>query len=347
MAHFAFIREAKGAIVQMNPTQSLAPAGSRAGDLRNSDTIDPSRAAAGVARWRRALADALGEDPGARLDRPDRRLTMLRVFGSTRRLADLCLKHPAAVADALVEGASSVLAQAARDLTALSGGVGGADALYGALSPLKSRADLAIAIAELSGAWTASEATAARADFAERLIDTALAWLVRGAINRGEISAAKDEGPIAGVFALAGGDFAHEDLAPYGPLDVAVLYDESSFPGPAARMAERAFVRVAAELREAFEGKSGDYPLFSLKTPFGSAVGGVGLTESIGRASAAIANGQQGALRAWIATARVIAGDRRAGGSFLEAMEDAVWRETNSSTRRWKKLGRRAACSAR
>lgn len=296
-----------------------------ADELRQGDKIDPTRASAGVARWRRALAEALGEDPGARLDRPDRILTMLRVFGSTRRLADLCLKHPTAASDALVDGASSVLAEAARDLSALAGGVGGADALYGALSPVKNRADIAIAIAEISGAWTAREATAARADFAERLIESALAWLVRAAINRGELVASQDEGPTNGVFALAGGDFAHEDLAPYGPVEVAIVYDETRYPGQAARMAERAFVRVGAELRESFEGKPGDYPIFALKTPLGSGVNGAGFVEPQVRVAASLGAAPQSALRAWMATARVVAGDRRAGGAFLEANEETIW----------------------
>jgi glutamate-ammonia-ligase adenylyltransferase len=310
----------------MTPSNSRTPAGA-VEDARMQDKIDPTRASSGVARWRRALADALGEDPGARLDQPDRRLTMLRVFGSTRRLADLCLKYPVAAADALVDGASLVLAQAARDLAALGSGVGGAEALYGALAPLKCRADLAIGLAEISGAWTAGEATAARADFAERLIDTAILWLLRGAINRGEL-AAQSESPSAGVFALAGGDFAHEDLAPYGPLDVAVIYDETAYSGPAARMAERAFVRLGSELRESFEGRPGDYPIFALKTPFGNAVSGQGLTETRARAFAALGDPQRGALRAWIATARVVAGDRRAGGAFLENAEEKVWTGT-------------------
>ncbi|MEQ1931141.1 MAG: hypothetical protein ABL957_11530, partial [Parvularculaceae bacterium] len=309
----------------MNAQQAPAAAGDR-GALQ-CEAIDPSRAAAGVARWRRALAEALGEDPGARLDRPDRRLTMLRIFGSTRRLAELCLKHPTVAAEAMVEGASSVLAQGARDIAALAGGIGGPEAVYAAFAPLKNRADIAIAIAEFSGAWTAAEATAARADFAERLIETALAWLVRGAVNRGELALSSDDGAMKSVFALAGGDFAHEDLAPTGPLDFAVIFDDRAFPAQNARMAERAFVRIGSELKEAIEGKTGDYALYYLKTPFGAGVGGAGFVESQTRAVARLNDPQQGLLRAWVATSRVVAGDRGAGGRFLEAVEDVVWAE--------------------
>jgi glutamate-ammonia-ligase adenylyltransferase len=294
------------------------------------ETIDPSRAAAGFARWRRALAEALGEDPGARLDRPDRKLTMLRIFGSTRRLAELCLKHPATAADAMVEGASSVLAQTARDIAALSGGVGGPEAVYAAFAALKARADIAVAVAELSGAWTAAEATAARADFAERLIETVLAWLVRGAINRGELAPSSDDGALKGVFVIAGGDFAHEDLAPTGPLEFVVIFDERLYNGPQARMAERAFMRIGAEIKDAIEGKTGDHALFQLKTPFGAGVGGVGFMESRARALHRLADPQQGALRAWVATSRVVAGDRSAGGAFLEEAEPFVWGATHA-----------------
>ena len=291
----------------------------------SSERLNPSRAASGVARWRRALADAAGGDPGGALDEPRNRLTLLKIFGSTCRLADLCLKSPQAAATALIEGPSSVIAEAARDLSNLQGGVGGPDALHGALEPIKARVDLAIGIAELSGVWTAGEACVARAEFAERLVDTALVWLLRGGINRGELSIDLDEGAPKGVFALAGGDFAHEDLAPFGPLDVAIFYDNALFTGSAASMAERAFVRLGTEFREVFEGKTGEYALFSLRAPLGSGLQGAGLVENLARAQAACENEQETKFRAFLASARIVGGDRAAGGAFLEQAEEIIW----------------------
>lgn len=290
-----------------------------------AETIDPTRAASGAQRWRRALSESLGQDPGAALDEPRRLLALLKIFGSTRRLADLCLKYPVFAGQAFLEGPSQVLAEVARDLTALNGGVGGPEALYSALAPIKNRADIAIAVAEISGQWTSGEATAARTDLAERIVEAALAWLVRVSVSRGEMPATADEPAARGVFALAGGDFAHEDLAPYGPLDVAVLYNAAAFEGPSARMAERAFIRIGAEFREAFEGKPGDYPLYAVRTPFGNGVNGAGFVESVARTTAMLANPQQNPAKRWLAASRVVAGDRRAGGEFLEAAEEIIW----------------------
>ena len=290
-----------------------------------ADKIDPARAPAALERWRRAVADALGGDPGAPLDRPDRRLLMLRVFGATRRLAELCMTHPDAAATALIDGASPVLAEAARDMTALDRGVGGPDALHAALAPLKNRVDVAIAIAEMSGEWSVANATAARVDFAERMVETGLRWLVRAAVKRGELSVEDPENFLRGVFVVAGSDFAHEDLSPFGPLDIIVLYDEQAFGGPTARGADRIFVRIGAELREAFEGKPGEYPLYGLRTPLGSGVGGAGYADSIARVKATASGPQADALKMWLGAARVVAGDRTAGGAFLEEMEQIVW----------------------
>jgi len=299
-----------------------------AGTQGAGDRIDFSRAGAAAARWRRAAAEAMGGDPGAPLDQPDRRLLMLRVFGAARRLGDLCMTHPAAAASALIEGPSAVLAQAARDLSALERGVGGPDALHAALAPLKNRADMAIGLAELGGQWSVSEATSARVDFAERLVETGLQWLVRAAVKRGELTVEDADCLTRGVFVVAGGDFAHEDLAPYGPLDLMVLYDEQAFSGPTARGADRVFVRVGSELREAFEGKPGEYPLFAMRTPLGSGVGGAGFADSAARVRAAAEAPQAQALKMWLATARIVAGDRAAGGAFLEAVEGVVWGDT-------------------
>ena len=309
--------------------QNLQPSGARA--PAPSDRLNPGRAASSVARWRRTLAEALGGDPGGTLDEPRHRLTLLKVFGSTSRLADLCMKYPAAASKALVEGPSGVIAEAARDLTSLETGVGGPDALHNALEPLKARVDLSLGIAEINHTWTASEASAARAEFAERLVETALMWLLRAGVNRGELSLDLSDGGPAGVFALAGGDFAHEDLAPLGPIDITILYDQSLHMGQAASMAERAFIRLGAEFRETFEGKSGDHAIFSVKTPLGSGVQGAGLVESVARATAALDNDQEAAFRRFAATARVVAGDRRSGGAFLEAAEKQIWGVENNA----------------
>ena len=290
-----------------------------------SDKIDPSKVLNSLSRWRRAVSKSIGHDPGAVLDQADNSLLMFRVFAHAPHLAELCMTHAGASATTLIDGPSTILAQAARDLASLDRGVGGPDALHTALAPLKNRADIAINLAELSGAWAGAHATAARVDFTERLIETALQWLVRSAVRRGELSIPDAENFMGGIFAVGGGDFAHEDLPPFGPLDLILVYDSNLLKQQTASGAERVFVRIGAEFRDVFEGKPGEQSLFGLHTPLGSGVGGAGFAASIDQILSTASGPQSDELKSWLATARIVAGDRIAGGAFLEGVEGLVW----------------------
>ena len=309
-----------------------------------SSFVDPSRAATLYQQWRAQLGQSPQGDPGAQLDRPDLRLIMLRVFGETRRLSQACMTYPQAAADALLEGPDSIIGATARKLTSLNRGVGSAQKLHDALTPLKDSVDLAISLAVLSGTWDVHRASSARTDFAERLCDTVLAWLVRAAVKRGELSLASDEdanheapkdkeressqpGITAGLFMIAGHSFAHEDIAGTGPLDLVCVYEPDLVKPGAGNSNERALIRIGAELRDVMEGSSGSYPLYHLTTPFGSKLNGAGLMEARSAIERQIGAPQSEILRSWFATARIVAGDRDAGGDFLEHIDATVWND--------------------
>lgn len=293
---------------------------------------DPRRAPAQFDRWRTLLGKTPEGDPGSILDQPDNRLVMLKLFGDTKRLADLCMVYPRTAATTLIEGASCVLAQTARQLTSLDWGLGGPDAVHAALSSLKDRADLAISIAVLSGEWSVHKAAAARTDLAERICETVLSWLMRSAVKRGELRLPETQTPspsglLTGIFLLAGGDFAHEDISTTGPLDLVTVYDPETFTSNIPSSNDRALIRVGAEFKEAIEGRPGGQPLYNLRTPFGSKLNGSGLMEPVTSIQKIIKAPQSEIFRSWLATARVVAGDRTLGGQFMEEIEADVWND--------------------
>jgi len=305
---------------------------------------DPKQARQALLRWRTALAQTSVKDPGNALDRPDRELTLLKIFGETHRLADLCTAYPATVYHTMIDGSGSVMASVSRDLTSLNVGRGGADTLHHALSSIKERADIAIAIAEISETWSIEKASAVRCDFAERICETVLNWLIRAAHRRGEFQLSDDISDshevVPGIFIVAGGDFAHQDLLPLGVIEIVALYDpdynakvsghgsnasNSAKPNSTNRINERALVRIGAELREAIEGPPGGYPLYHLHTPFGSKLNGSGLVETTNVIAKRLAAPQSEELCSWLATARIVAGDRVAGGNFFEKNDAKIW----------------------
>ncbi len=287
--------------------------------------LDPSAAAASAKEWRRELEKALGEAPSADLDEPRRALAMLNAFGRTRRTADAAMRRPAIAAEALVGRADDVLDEAFADLESVREGVGAGSTLNSALASIRARIDLALDIAELAGDISASEACESRAWFADRIVEAGLGWLVRAAIGRGELKLGAAGDAMEGVFALAGGALASRDLVGGAPIEVIVVYGGARFADRNAAAAERAFVRIGAELKDALAGAPGEPCVFAVTTPLGDGVNGQGVVESEARLAAAIANPQMNAFAEWIAGARIVAGDADAGGAFLEEIDDIVW----------------------
>ncbi|MBI1393092.1 MAG: hypothetical protein GC152_10165 [Alphaproteobacteria bacterium] len=296
---------------------------------RASDPAAPplgtATAIARLEEWRLALAKELGEAPAAGRDEPRRMLAMLNVLGRTRRTAESAFQRPAVAAAAAAGKVDETLDDALADLESLAAGSGGPDALNKGLAPIRARIDLTLDVAEIAGWRTAQETSEARTWFAERAVDLALKWLLRSAVARGEIGKGASGRIDEGVFILAGGDFATRDLVGGKPIEAVVVYGGERFAGDAARMAERAFVRLGAELRDALNGGRGEPLVYSLKTPLGDGVNGQGVTESAARLAKLVATPQTTKLAQWIAGGRIVAGDVAAGGSFLEEIDGALW----------------------
>ncbi|MDF0599496.1 glutamine-synthetase adenylyltransferase [Psychromarinibacter sp. C21-152] len=91
----------------------------------------------------------------------------------------------------------------------------------------KRRAALLVALADLSGAWTLEETTAALTDFADRATDRALKTSVAHEIRRGKLPGATEDDAedAAGTFALAMGKMGAHELNYSSDIDLIVLFD--------------------------------------------------------------------------------------------------------------------------
>jgi len=318
---------------QASPSEQSAVGVVDAGAARPRAALASPAALEKLAQWRRNAARRNPNEVQNLLQDARRRLTLLKVFGSAPYLSELSLSYPDAVFEALTSGPSSVIAQAARDLAATNRVSGGADALFEALKPLKQRCDLAIGLAELCGDWGAAEAAAARTDVAERMIEATLHWLARSAYRRGEAQAAegREDEATFGLFVIAGRRFAHEEIPYFGPLDFLALYDAEALREAGVAAPERTFMRIGAELRQALEGPPSERALYAASAPAVTGLAGAPLICSLGEARSALEGEECGPLRAWFATSRVVAGDRRAGGAFLESLDELLWQGDTSA----------------
>ena len=90
-------------------------------------------------------------------------------------------------------------------------------ALMTALRQLKAQSALAIALADISGAWDLDRTTGALSDFADAALAAAVNWLLRQAGGEGD--------PTAGYVVLAMGKHGAHELNYSSDIDLIVLFD--------------------------------------------------------------------------------------------------------------------------
>ncbi len=286
-------------------------------------------------QWRRRAGRLHADAVMRMMNDPIARMALYGAFAHTEYLARCCLTHPDAAIKALTGESSKILSEVARDLRALDRVTGPTTALSQGIRPLKERAIVAIGLADLSQNWTYEQVGASLSDLAERTLDAGLSWLTRLAYRHGEFTSPEELAPVPlpGLFVLGGGDLAADEPSYCGPLEILVAYDQDVLAKSKVGATERVFGRIAGELGDAFRTLNKEGSIFEVihigqSWPSHEArTGQGGLVLSVEEIYEDLKEGASPAQRAWIAGARVVAGDRKAGGDILEKMSSKIWKK--------------------
>ena len=161
--------------------------------------------------------------------------TLAPLFATAPYLFELAQRHADWLATALDSGAEPALAQTLA-LLAEAGTNSATDTeIAAALRIAKGRVALLAAVAETGGAWSTAQSTAALADLADVALDAALAFLVRRAVQKGDLTrpASAAESGLA-IFAL--GKHGGRELNYSSDIDIVAFFDAP--PGLLADPAE-------------------------------------------------------------------------------------------------------------
>lgn len=286
-------------------------------------------ALARIEKWKRRAGRVNAAAVASALDDPVQRSVIAHVFSNASELADCCLLHPQVLFGALIGHGQQLLDLAAADLGALDRASGPTEALTLALRPIRERVLATTALMAVSGRWGATPAHEAVTYAAERMLDSALHWLIRRAVRHGELPIALElvPQPLQGLFILGGADFAWRETGYTGPLELAVVYDPVRLQdyGISAAVAERAMVHIASELKEAFAAPRKGAPLYQVSI---EQIGfGAQLRAALNADDVLYNLGLPAPQprRAWFASARVVAGDRLGGEVFLARVHERLY----------------------
>jgi glutamate-ammonia-ligase adenylyltransferase len=194
----------------------------------------------------------------------------------------------------------------------------------------KQAAHLAIAIADLAGAWPLARVTGALTDFADASLRAAVALGARVSGERGDFTPARydhDDGPAPGIAMIAMGKMGARELNYSSDIDFSVFFDAEFLAAANAREPRVAAVRFVAPVARALEEVTEDGYVFRTDLRLRPDPGSTPVAVSIAAAEHYYQNLGQNWERAAFIKARAAAGDRTCGRAFLSDLEPFIWRK--------------------
>ncbi len=293
---------------------------------------DPARAATQRENWcaledDSSFAGALANDPvGAAL--------LDAVFGNSPYLTQSMLREPATVRRFVEEGADAAFAEALAPLDALRAGladgpVESTNVLMQALRTAKRRGALAIALADITGAWPLTAVTDAISTLAERCIRLTAANQLRAAADAGDICLDDPADPEhgSGWVILGMGKLGASELNYSSDIDLIILYDANKTKYTGKHDCQHFFLRLTRELVRLLDERTPDGYVFRTDLRLRPDPGVTQAAISVAAAETYYESLGQNWERAAMIKARPVAGDITAGDDFLHHLQPFIWRK--------------------
>ncbi|ANP44886.1 bifunctional [glutamine synthetase] adenylyltransferase/[glutamine synthetase]-adenylyl-L-tyrosine phosphorylase [Candidatus Viadribacter manganicus] len=194
----------------------------------------------------------------------------------------------------------------------------------------KDGAQLASALADLSGAWPLMQVTEALTKFADASLRAAISVAAAESAKRGDIVAGAFDSEISaapGVSLIAMGKMGAGELNYSSDIDFSVFFDAQKLAEAGAREPRVAAVRLVAPLVRTLEEVTADGYVFRTDLRLRPDPGSTPVAVSIASAEHYYQTLGQNWERAAFIKARAAAGDRIAGGEFLDSLVPFIWRK--------------------
>ena len=290
--------------------------------------FDPERAARGLERWQAAAA----EDESGALDAiaadGQGRALLEAIFGNSAFLGHALLQEPAFLARLLRHDPQAVLAEILAETGQAARAAEAAAALMTPLRQAKRRVALLTAVADITDLWTVEQVTNALSDFAEAAASAAVDRLLLDATAAGEIELPHPEAPGRGSgWCIIGmGKLGARELNYSSDIDLFVLYDQEIVRYVGPKSAQDCYVRLTRGLVRLLQERTHDGYVFRTDLRLRPDPGATPVALSMAAAENYYESLGQNWERAALIKARPVAGDREAGGLFLDRIAPFIWR---------------------
>jgi glutamate-ammonia-ligase adenylyltransferase len=283
----------------------------------------------GLSHWAEAAAKCGDEDLARFMaelpENPAGAALLGAIFGNSPWLTRCAVNEPAVLRTIIDEGPDAAL----NSVYAALEGLTPADDVRRELRINRTRAALAIALADIAGEWDLGQVTGALSHFADLSLTVALRVLLTDAAAKGEIEPTDPARPeeACGLFVLGLGKLGARELNYSSDIDLIVFYDADRLRYTGRQDAPRFYVRIVRELVDMLESRTRDGYVFRTDLRLRPDPGSTPVAVSVRAAEAYYESTGQNWERAALIKARVVAGDAEAGAHFLQHLEPFLWRK--------------------
>ncbi len=295
---------------------------------------DEGRTALGLARWAEA-ADAVADADLAAFmralpDQPAAGRLLRAVFGNSPFLTHCLEREPEFLRHVLDVGPDAALEALLSGLYAELDGDTDMARLMVRLREAKRQGALLVALADLGGAWTLEQITAALSRLAEAAVRLALRLLLRREAARGEIQLADPADPErdCGIVVLGMGKLGALELNYSSDVDLIVFYDHERLIYTGRRSVQECAIALTKDLFRILDERTADGYVFRTDLRLRPDPGSTPPAVSIVAAEAYYEGFGQNWERAAMIKARQVAGDVAAGTAFLRFLRPFIWRKS-------------------
>ena len=275
-----------------------------------------------------AAADASLQALALCMLRPQVVAVLEGVFGASPYLTRLIVRYPHYLQRCLTAPFSALTQNLADELRTSVQQEASRGAVARALRLYKTQVAMLVALADLGGVWPVMTVTRFLSDAADAAVEAAVAHLFQDALRRGDWL---DSDPApeqrSGYFVLAVGKHGAFELNYSSDIDLVIFYDASLSQLSPSRELQTFFVRLTRDLVKLLQEPTEDGYVFRTDLRLRPDPGSTAVALSTSAALNYYESVGQNWERAALIKARVIAGDRSAGGRFLADLAPFIWRQ--------------------
>ena len=194
----------------------------------------------------------------------------------------------------------------------------------------KRRAALAIGVADISNLWTLERITGALSEFACVALEATCRALLLQLHNDGDLTLPDPEQPEkdSGLIVLGMGKLGAQELNYSSDIDLILLYDQDVVPFTGKGSLQHLFTRFSRNLVSVMDERTKDGYVFRTDLRLRPDPGATPPVMSVLAAETYYESMGQNWERAAMIKARSVAGDKHAGGEFLQNLTPFMWRKS-------------------